>query len=136
MRKAIGTALAGSALAAATIVAAPIANASMHTITSVVYWSGIDCIPVRSPQYPDGRHLGLNTLCGGYSTKTYSAIPGEYIGADPMPFDMSRTVGCEVFIDGTYAYQDYARDGDHHDVNCLRILSPDYNPGGVQGMAL
>jgi Helix-turn-helix domain of resolvase len=98
MRKAIGTALAGSALAAAASVAAPIANASMHTIASVVYWSGIDCIPVRSPQYPDGRHLGLNTLCGGYSTKTYSAIPGEYIGADPMPFDMSRTVGCEVFI--------------------------------------
>ena len=36
MRKTIGTALAGSTLAAAAIVAPPTANASYHTIASMV----------------------------------------------------------------------------------------------------
>jgi len=135
-RKAIGTALAGSTLAAVAIVAAPIANASYHTVTSVVYWTGVNCITVRSPQYPNGHYTGFDTICGGSSTVTYGAVSGEYIGADPMAFDQTRTVGCAVYIDGVFSYGDYARDGDHHDVNCLRTLSYDYYPNGVQGRAL
>jgi hypothetical protein len=53
-----------------------------------------------------------------------------------MAFDQTRTVGCQVFIDGVFSYGDYARDGDHHDVNCLRTLAYDYYPNGVQGRAL
>jgi hypothetical protein len=136
MRKAISTALAGSGVAAAAIVAAPTASASYHTITSVVYWTGVDCITVRSPQSPNGHYTGLDRICGGNSTVTYGAGSGEYIGADPMAFDQTRTVGCQVFIDGVFSYGDYARDGDHHDVNCLRTLADDYYPNGVQGRAL
>ena len=136
MRKAIGTAVAGSTLAAAAIVAAPTASASHHTITSVVYWTGVNCITVRSPQYPNGNYTGLDRICGGNSTVTYEAVSGEYIGADPMPFDQTRTVGCSVYIDGAFSYGDFARDGDHHDVNCLRTLSNDYYPNGVQGRSL
>ena len=61
---------------------------------------------------------------------------GEYIGADPVAFDQTRTVGCQVFIDGALSYGDYAPDGNHHDVNCLRTLPYDYYPHGVQGRAL
>jgi hypothetical protein len=118
MRKGMGTALAGSTLAAAAIVAAPTANASYHTITSVVYWTGVNCITVRSPQSPNGNYTGFDTICGGNSTVTYGAVSGEYIGADPMAFDQTRTVGCQVFIDGVFSYGDYAPDGEHHDVNC------------------
>jgi hypothetical protein len=35
-----------------------------------------------------------------------------------------------------FSYGDYALDGDHHDVNCLRTLTYDYYPNGVQGRAL
>jgi hypothetical protein len=31
---------------------------------------------------------------------------------------------------------DYAPDGDHHDVNCLRTVPYNYYPNGVQGRAL
>ena len=103
MRKAIGTAVAGSTLAAAAIVAAPTASASHHTITSVVYWTGVNCITVRSPQYPNGNYTGLDRICGGNSTVTYEAVSGEYIGADPMPFDQTRTVGCSVSSTGRSA---------------------------------
>ena len=50
-----------------------------------------------------------------------------------MAFDQMRTAGCSVYIDGCSATGDYARDGDHHDVNCLRTLADDYYPNGVQG---
>jgi len=133
MKKAIGTALAGSTMAAAAILAAPAANASYHEITSVVYWTGVDCITVRSPQYPNGHRLGFDTVCGGNSTVTYEAVSGEYVGADPMAFDQTRTVGCSVYVDGVLNYSDYAPDGDHHDVNCLRTLADDHFPHGVQG---
>ena len=136
MRKAMCTALAGSTLAAAAMVAAPTANASYHTINSIVYWTGVNCITVRSPQSPNGNYTGFDTICGGSSTVTYGAVSGEYIGADPMAFDQTRTVGCQVFIDGVFSCGDYARDGDHHDVNCLRTLAYDYYPNGVQGRAL
>jgi hypothetical protein len=76
-------------------VTAPTANASYHTITS----TGMPCITVRSPQYPNGNYTGFDTICGGSSTVTYGAVSGEYIGADPMAFDQTRTVGCQVFID-------------------------------------
>ena len=37
---------------------------------------------------------------------------------------MYAAFGCTLYIDGNLANQDYARDGDHHDVNCLRVLTP------------
>lgn len=135
MRNVTGVALAGSAVAAAAIALAPTAGASYHSITSVVYWTGVNCITVLSPQYPGGHRTGLDTICGGNSTVTYGAVSGVYIGADPMAFDQTRTLGCQVFIDGVLDYGDYATDGDHHDVSCLRTLSYPSYPNGVQGRA-
>jgi hypothetical protein len=114
-----GTAVA--AVATAVGLAAP-AHAAMSRIVSEVYWSGPACIPVVSPNYPSGHYTQTSMICGGHSTATYYAFPGEYIGADPRPNDATVTLGCSLYIDGNLAYQDYARDGDHHDVNCLRIL--------------
>ena len=58
------------------------------------------------------------------------------MGMPALRFPQTRTVGCSVYIDGAFSYGDYARDGDHHDVNCLRTLSNDYYPNGVQGRSL
>ena len=132
VKKLIGGGLAALAIG---LVAAPVANASVYSITSVVYWTGVHCITVHSPQYPNGHYTGFDTICGSNSTVTYMAISGEYIGADPMPFDQTRTVGCSVYIDGVYSYGDYARDGDLHNVDCLRTLNYDTYPNGIQGRA-
>jgi hypothetical protein len=85
---------------------------------------------VRSPNYPTGHYTQTSMVCGGFSTATYSAFTGEYIGADPQPNDATVTLGCSLSIDGNLAYQDYARDGDHHDVNCLRVLTAPYSYNG------
>jgi hypothetical protein len=106
------------------------AHAAMSQIVSEVYWSGPACIPVMSPNYPSGHYTQTSMICGGYSTATYSAFPGEYIWADPMPNDATVTLGCALYVDGNLAYQDYARDGDHHDVNCLRVLTAPYSYNG------
>jgi hypothetical protein len=122
--------IAGSAAAAFAVGLAAPAHAAMSRIVSEVYWSGPACIPVMSPNYPHGNYTQMSMVCGGHSTATYYAFPGEYIGADPMPNDATVTLGCTLFIDGTLAYQDYARDGDHHDVNCLRVLTAPYGYDG------
>ena len=126
------TIVVGSGMAAVAVtvgLAAP-AHAATSRIVSEVYWSGPACIPVTSPHYPDGRYTQISMICGGHSTATYSAFPGEYIGADPMPNDATVTLGCSLYVDGNLTYQDYARDGDHHDVNCLRVLTGPYSYDG------
>ena len=122
----------GSAVTAVavTIGLAATAHAAMSQIVSEVYWTGPACIPVMSPNYPSGHHTQMSMVCGGHSTATYSAFPGEYIGADPEPEDTTVSLGCSLWVDGNLAYQDYARDGDHHDVNCLRVLTAPYSYNG------
>jgi hypothetical protein len=120
------------ALIAGAVVHMPKAHASMHMIRSVVYWTGLNCMPVRSPYYPNGTRVGVTTICGGYSDVSYPAIPGEWVGADPMPNDNTTTLGCKIYVDGYLDYSDYAPDGDLHNVNCLRILNTDYSLRGVQ----
>lgn len=91
-------------------------------ITSTVYWTGADCIAVR---YSEGYTTDIAMKCGGYSERTYLAVPGQYIGADPMPLpnDPTVTLGCSLRIDGQVDNTDYAPPGDvHHNVNCLRVL--------------
>jgi hypothetical protein len=103
------------------VLAAP-AQADYYNVESVVFWTGPSCIPTRSPQYPDGRYLGVIMICGGYSDARYTAASGEYVGADPMPNDTTVTLGCVVYVNGSLVYSDYAPSGDRHDVNCLRYL--------------
>ncbi|OBH91276.1 hypothetical protein [Mycobacterium sp. E2733] len=129
LKKAIFAGWAVTAFAVTLAFAAP-AHAAMSRIVSEVYWSGPACIPVRSPHYPDGSYTQTSMVCGGHSTATYYAFPGEFIGADPQPEDATVTLGCSLYVDGNSAYQDYARDGDHHDVNCLRVLPAPYSYDG------
>lgn len=98
------------------------AHADSYHIESVVYWTGPSCIPVLSPQYPDGRYTSTISICGGYSSAQYFAIDGEWVGANPMPNDSTVTLGCKLYLDGSYVYGDYAPSGDRHDVNCLRYI--------------
>ena len=107
-------------------VAAPAQAQYASVITSTVYWTGADCISVR---YSEGYSTDVAMKCGGYSERTYLAVPGQYIGADPMPLpsDPTITLGCSLRIDGQVDNTDYAPPGDvHHNVDCLRVLVTDY----------
>jgi hypothetical protein len=94
----------------------------LSKIRSVVYWTGINCIPIRAPQYPNGRYTTTIMFCGGYSEANYSAYPGEYVGADPAPNDSTTSLGCLLWINGSLDNSDSAAPGDKHDVTCLRVL--------------
>jgi hypothetical protein len=114
------TAVAGGVAAAAPAQARPYSEPSV--ITSVVYWTGADCISV---EYSEGFTTNVAMKCGGYSERTYLAVPGQFVGADPMPLptDPTTTLGCLLRIDGGVDNTDYAPAGDvHNDVDCLRIL--------------
>ena len=105
-------------------------------IRSVVYWSGANCIPIRAPEYPDGRTIKTNIFCGGYSEANYWAYPGEFVGADPMPYDGTTTsLGCGLYINGRQDNGDFAPPGDNHNVTCLRILRGLYDNGSAQSQA-
>ena len=110
------------ALAAAVSLASPASAQQGAFITSIVYWTGPNCIPVR---YSEGFTTDIGTICGKYSERSYFAVPGQYIGADPMPFDTTVTLGCSLLINGVPNNTDYAPSGDRHNVNCLRMLAFD-----------
>jgi hypothetical protein len=84
-------------------------------ITSIVYWTGPNCIPVR---YSTGLSTDIGMACDGYSERTYFAVDGQYVGADPMPFDTTVTLGCSLLINGVPDNTDYAPAGDRHNVDC------------------
>lgn len=126
--------LIGAAAFAAAISVAPPASAQQGAfITSIVYWTGPNCIPVR---YSEGFSTNIDMICGRYSERHYFALPGQYVGADPMPFDTTVTLGCSLLINGTPDNTDYAPSGDRHNIDCLRVLSvvsvspsyPSYQP--------
>ena len=122
---------AGAAMAAlvgGVALAAPAQAQQGALITSIVYWTGPNCIPVR---YSEGFSTDIAMICGRYSERHYFARPGQYVGADPMPFDTTTTLGCSLLINGTPDNTDYAPAGDRHNVNCLRVFIPDYGYGGV-----
>ena len=126
MKKLIGGGLAALAIATAVSVAPPAQAQQGAFITSIVYWTGPDCIPVR---YSEGFYTDTGMICDGYSERHYFARPGQYVGADPMPFDSTTTLGCSLLINGVPDNTDYAPAGDRHNVNCLRVLSyPSYQP--------
>jgi hypothetical protein len=126
-KRMIATALAVAAVVAGVASAAPAqARGGSYWITSIVYWTGADCIPIR---YSEGYTTNVATKCGGYSERTYLAVPGQFVGADPMPLsgDPTTTLGCSLRIDGGVDNTDYAPPGDvHHNVDCLRVLVVDY----------
>ena len=119
-----------AALVGGVALAAPAQAQQGALITSIVYWTGPNCIPVR---YSEGYHTDTGVICGRYSERSYFAFPGQYVGADPMPFDTTVTLGCSLLINGVPDNTDYAPSGDRHNVDCLRTLNPAYGYGGGVG---
>ena len=76
--------LAGIAIGLAVVASRPPVQAQGGAvITSIVYWTGPNCIPVR---YSEGYSTNVAMKCGGYSERTYFAVPGQYVGADRCRF--------------------------------------------------
>jgi hypothetical protein len=122
LKKALVAAVATAAAMGGVALAAPAQAQYASVITSIVYWTGPDCISVR---YSEGYTTNVAMKCGGYSERTYLAVPGQYVGADPMPLLSSptTTLGCSLRIDGGVDNTDYAPPGDvHHNVDCMRVL--------------
>jgi len=122
LKKALVAAVATAAAMGGVALAAPAQAQYASVITSIVYWTGPDCISVR---YSKGYTTNVAMKCGGYSERTYLAVPGQYVGADPMPLLSSptTTLGCSLRIDGGVDNTDYAPPGDvHHNVDCMRVL--------------
>jgi hypothetical protein len=119
-------AIAGGVALAAPAQAYPSAYPSVY-VTSTVYWTGPDCIPVRVSR---GYSTVIDMACGGFAQRSYLAFPGQYVGADPMPFDSTVTLGCSLVLNGVPDNTDYAPSGDRHDVNCMRIYIPAGYGGG------
>lgn len=127
--RALAGALAAGAVALGALFTAPSAHAYASAVRSLIWWSGPECIPVRVSNAPDGYGWDIKQACGGHAERSYYAVPGQWVGADPVGFDETLAIGCQLWIDGELRLSDYAPPGDHHDVNCLRQLLPgSYGP--------
>lgn len=104
------------------------ADAAVHSIRVVVYWTGPRCIKVIAPLVSNPYSVGADINCGGYVEASWVALPGHLIGADPAPVVDTTTLGCMLYIDGSLDRSDYAGDNDLHDVNCLTTLYEIYTP--------
>ena len=126
MRKITKAALVGGAAAAAIAatvgVAAPANAAHYHNVTSVVSWSGVDCIAIEGPSIAsNGYRLESGSLCGGTSRANYNIPNGGYAGANPI-MGRASWISCATYIDGVLRETDYAAAGDGHDANCLWVI--------------
>ena len=131
MRRLIATAVAAATAVGGVALAAPAQAQYASVITSTIFWTGPDCITVEISKAPNGFGTEFGTACGGYSERSYLAVPGQYVGADPIPLANNPTItlGCSLEIDGQARLADYAPAGDvHHNVNCLRMLLPGSGP--------
>lgn len=116
-----GVLVGGAVLAAATLGAIP-ANASTHSITSIVSWRGANCIQDESPQINNLYLTSVGTICGGSSTASYTAGSGAWVGSNPI-MGAASYISCQLWVDGHLEWSDFANAGDGHDANCLRILN-------------
>jgi len=123
MKRLIASILAAVGMVGA-VIAAPTANAAASFIQSYVWWTGVNCISVEYSNAPSDWGTDVGRICGGHSERAYTAVPGQFVGADPMPRDRTETVGCQVRVDGVLRYSDYAPPGDMHDVDCMKMLLP------------
>lgn len=96
----------------------------IHTVRTLVSWTGTGCIDITSPQIANRYFLTTETICDPNDQAGYIAfqLPGEWIGADPI-MGNATTISCEVYIDGVLSYVDLAVRGDGSDVNCLGTLT-------------
>ena len=63
MRRTLAATAVAAAVAGGVVLAAPAQAQSGAFITSIVYWTGPNCIPVR---YSEGFTTDIATICGKY----------------------------------------------------------------------
>ncbi|WP_286175111.1 excalibur calcium-binding domain-containing protein [Mycobacterium sp. DL99] len=86
--------------------------------TTVVRWTGANCIDITAPSGPAGTLL-TGTHCGGQATLFSSGVGDQMVGADPIIGD-AGSLACEI-LSGRLTDSGIAGDG--HDVNCLTRAS-------------
>ncbi|PEG60014.1 excalibur calcium-binding domain-containing protein [Mycolicibacterium boenickei] len=82
--------------------------------TTVVRWTGANCIDITAPSGSAGT-LQTGSHCGGQATLFSSGVGDQMIGADPAIGDAS-SLSCEIL---TGRLMDSGTAGDGRDVNCL-----------------
>ncbi|QZH60457.1 excalibur calcium-binding domain-containing protein [Mycolicibacterium farcinogenes] len=97
---------------------APIAPATGGGYTTVVRWTGTNCIDITAPSGSAGT-LQTGSHCGGQATLFSSGLGDQMVGADPVIGD-AASLSCEI-LSGRLTDSGVAGDG--HDVNCLRRAS-------------
>jgi hypothetical protein len=118
MRK-LATALVATAAAATVLATAAPAQAQPNT-TTVIVWTGTNCIQVASAYTYSPQAAGISTICGGsWEFSEGNIWPGDLFGADPIMGDATY-IECAVFAGGRLVWSDSAHAGDGTDVNCLR----------------
>lgn len=95
---------------------APLAPAQGYT--TVVTWTGADCIDITAPSGAAGT-LHTASHCGGRAQLVSSGAGDQMVGADPVIGD-AGSLSCEI-LDGLLMDSGIAGDG--HDVNCLTRAS-------------
>lgn len=117
--KKLSIALAGAAIAAVAL--APAAQADPGTVaTTVINWSGTDCITVISANLLAPTTVVPSVICGGSWTFSEGNIwSGDAFGADPI-MGNADWISCAVIRSGVVVYSDAAAAGDGTDVSCLR----------------
>ncbi|MFV8245496.1 excalibur calcium-binding domain-containing protein [Mycolicibacterium peregrinum] len=95
---------------------APVITGSGYT--TVVTWTGANCIDITAPSGAAGT-LQTASHCGGRAQLVSSGVGDQMVGADPVIGDAS-SLTCEI-LDGRL--MDSGTSGDGHDVNCLTRAS-------------
>ncbi|WP_074133054.1 excalibur calcium-binding domain-containing protein [Mycolicibacterium houstonense] len=85
--------------------------------TTVVTWTGADCIDITAPSGAAGT-LQTVSHCGGRAELVSNGVGDQMVGADPV-ID-AGSLSCEI-LDGRLMDSGIAGDG--HDVNCLTRAS-------------
>ena len=85
-------------------------------ITTVVNWSGADCIDITAPNPSTAGVLQTANFCGGSAQFQISPTAGaQLVGADPN-IGSASAASCEI-LPGRLV--DSGTAGDGHDINCL-----------------
>lgn len=95
--------------------AGPVPTAT-GTVTTVVNWSGADCIDITAPNPNAAGILETANFCGGSAQFQISPTSGaQMVGADPN-IGSANAASCEI-LSGRLV--DSGTLGDGHDINCL-----------------
>lgn len=104
----------------APLVVTPASGPGGAAISTVVTWTGTDCIDITAPNPAAAGVLNTGNYCGGTHTFSISPASGDaMVGADPV-MGSAATMSCEI---QARRLTDSGTAGDGHDINCLTRAS-------------